>query len=103
MYSLYEMSRILATGQFEWTQKHHQIWSDLQIEILTKKYLGNRESSKLSPHIIFGGPGCHDFINLKVSDAIKFYIYQSSDKRYWIKYHQTVSTCLDFIISNRRH
>ena len=47
------LENILATGQFEWTQKYHQYWSRLQTEFITKKTLFGKERST-SYFITFG-------------------------------------------------
>lgn len=44
---------ILATGQFEWTQQHHQYWSHLRIKFVMEKTVFGKESSIVSHYITF--------------------------------------------------
>ena len=74
-YSCSLLNNILATGQFEWIQQHHQYWSHLEMKCTVEKNYVWETKFDHNTSCRFCRPSFGDHINLKVSDPILFQIY----------------------------
>ena len=52
-YSCSLLDNILATGQFEWIQQHHQYWSHLEMKCTVEKTMFGKQSSIITHHVVF--------------------------------------------------
>ena len=78
---------ILATGQFEWTQQHHQYWSHLKMTFVMEKTTFKKENSTVLHQITFTDQVFMILLISKFRTHSNFSFTNFLTKDIWNKYH----------------